>query len=70
MYLTKHPCFECAKLIANSGLTKLHVSDERPEMKAKHVETYRFLQEECGIEVIFSQRELGKVLNLTTEIAP
>ncbi len=51
MYLTKHPCLECAKMIANSGLRRLYVSDEREEMKSKHVEVYRFLQEECGLEV-------------------
>ena len=51
MYLTKHPCLECAKMIANSGLARLYVNDEREGMEPKHVEVYRFLQEECGLEV-------------------
>ncbi len=50
MYLTKHPCFECAKMIANSGLHRLFISEFR-EVEAKHTEVYRFLMEECGIEV-------------------
>jgi len=56
MYLTKHPCLECAKMIANSGLSRLFVNDEREAMEPKHIEVYRFLKEECGIEVETQQR--------------
>lgn len=51
MYVTKHPCMECAKMIANSGLARLFVHDERLEQEPKHTEVYRFLSEECGLEV-------------------
>jgi len=50
MYVTKHPCLECAKMIANSGLDRLFVSDERM-IEGKHAEVYKFLMEECGIKV-------------------
>ncbi len=54
MYLTKHPCIECAKMIANSGLHRLFVSDYRPLSEPKHIEVYRFLSEECGLEITHS----------------
>lgn len=52
IYVTKHPCLECAKLIANSGLSRLVVCCVPPvKPEERHIEVYRFLQEECGIEV-------------------
>ncbi|MCA1807699.1 MAG: dCMP deaminase family protein [Actinobacteria bacterium] len=51
MYVTKHPCWECAKLIANSGLDRLVVKPSKPTPDGHHSEgTYDFL-EECGITV-------------------
>ena len=51
MYVTKHPCFDCAKLIANSGLARLVVTAAAGPQEERHNEVYRFLQEECGMEV-------------------
>lgn len=56
MYLTKHPCMECAKMIANAGLARLLVSDERTELEPHHVDVYRFLMEDCGLEVHLEHR--------------
>jgi dCMP deaminase len=51
MYVTKHPCMECAKLIANSGLARLVVGAAAGEQEERHTGVYRFLQEDCGLEV-------------------
>lgn len=56
MYVTKHPCLECAKLIGNAGLARLHVSDERTELEPHHTAVYRFLMEECGMDVWLEHR--------------
>ena len=51
MYVTKHPCWECAKLIANSGLERLVVRPVDPTPQGHHSErTYDFL-EMCGVTV-------------------
>lgn len=53
IYVTSHCCMNCAKLIANSGLTTVHV---RPKTLAAHrdpLATYSFL-ENCGIDVYVS----------------
>lgn len=50
IYVTSHTCMGCAKLIANSGLTTLHVY---PGLEAAHrnpTQVYEFL-ERCGITV-------------------
>lgn len=49
MYCTKHPCWDCAKLIANSGLSRLEV---RPleEPRTEHHERYIWLTT-VGMEV-------------------
>jgi dCMP deaminase len=55
MYVTKHPCWECAKLIANSGLAALLVYPVEPTPPAHHsYNTYKWLQEECGLHVAVS----------------
>ena len=51
MYVTKHPCLECAKMIANSGLARLVVGASAGPQEPRHTEVHRFLQEECGVEV-------------------
>ena len=51
MYTTKHPCLECAKLIANSGLARLVVTAAAGPQEPRHTDVYRFLQEECGLAV-------------------
>jgi len=57
IYVTSHVCFNCAKLIANSGLTTLHVSAVAlPESRVQHRDpqkSYDFL-ERCGITVYVS----------------
>ena len=50
MYVTKHPCLECAKLIANSGLARLVVTAAAGPQEPRHTDVYRFLLEECGLE--------------------
>lgn len=51
MYVTKHPCQECAKLIANSGITRLCVKPHVEVEAGHHSEnTYAFL-ESCGVTV-------------------
>lgn len=53
IYVTSHCCMNCAKLIANSGLTVVNV---RPKTLAAHrdpLTTYDFL-EKCGIDVYVS----------------
>lgn len=51
MYVTKHPCLECAKLFANSGLIRLVVTKAAGEQEERHTDVYRFLMEECGMQV-------------------
>lgn len=52
MYVVKHPCWECSKLIANSGLVTLVVRPVNPTPEGHHSEqTYDFL-EACGVEVV------------------
>lgn len=51
MFVNKHPCWECSKLIANSGLSRLAVKPVNPTPDGHHSEqTYAFL-EMCGITV-------------------
>lgn len=53
IYVTSHTCMGCAKLIANSGLSTLHVY---PGVEAAHrnpANVYAFL-EQCGITVYVS----------------
>lgn len=51
IYVTSHVCFGCAKLIANSGITRVVVSTEEEARAYRNPQaSYRFLQE-CGLEV-------------------
>lgn len=51
MYVTKHPCWECAKLIANSGVVRLVVAPVDPTPVDHHShDTYDFM-ERCGVTV-------------------
>lgn len=66
MYVTKHPCMECAKLIANSGLAQIVVSPNPPTIAEKrHIAVYHFLSE-CGVsfELIIPKMP-ATVLHLT-----
>ena len=56
IYVTSHVCFNCAKLIANSGLTTLHVAPAVFLESVQHRDprkSYDFL-ERCGITVYVS----------------
>ena len=51
IYVTKHPCMGCAKLIANSGLARVVVSPTPPTLaEERHVAVYSYLAQ-CGLEV-------------------
>jgi deoxycytidylate deaminase len=51
MYITKHPCMECAKFIANSGIAYIVVSPNPPVIaEERHVTVYNFLGQ-CGVVV-------------------
>jgi dCMP deaminase len=51
IFVNKHPCWECCKLIANSGLARMVVRPVNPTPKDHHShKTYDFL-ESCGITV-------------------
>lgn len=51
IYINKHPCWECCKLIANSGLSRMVVRPVNPTPEGHHSEqTYDFM-EQCGITV-------------------
>lgn len=43
LYVTSHPCFTCAKLIANSGLSQLVVQTDRPADERNASKSYEFL---------------------------
>lgn len=50
IYVTSHVCFGCAKLIANSGITRVVVSTDEAHTHRNPAASYKFLQE-CGLEV-------------------
>lgn len=51
MYVTKHPCWECAKLIANSGITRLVVKPHIKVEDGHHSEETYFFLTSVGIVV-------------------
>lgn len=52
LYVTTDVCYPCAKLIANSGLAKVYVSDDGGDTSHRNPsKSYEFLRD-CGIEVI------------------
>jgi dCMP deaminase len=50
IYITSHPCWGCAKLIANSGLRRIVVDSDAAHLHRDPMTSYRFLME-CGLEV-------------------
>jgi len=50
IYITSHVCWGCAKLIANSGLSRVVVHAERPDLHRDPMASYTFLME-CGVDV-------------------
>lgn len=50
IYVTSHPCWGCAKLIANSGLSRVVVETPDDHGHRNPLASYRFLLE-CGLDV-------------------
>lgn len=50
IYVTSHPCWGCAKLIANSGLSRVVVQPDAAHLHRDPMASYRFLLE-CGLDV-------------------
>lgn len=50
IYITSHPCWGCAKLIANSGLARVVVQSDASHVHRNPLASYNFLLE-CGLEV-------------------
>jgi dCMP deaminase len=50
IYITSHPCWGCAKLIANSGLSRVVVESDAAHGHRDPMASYRFLLE-CGLVV-------------------
>lgn len=50
IYITSHPCWGCAKLIANSGLVRVVVEPDAAHTHRDPMASYRFLME-CGLDV-------------------
>lgn len=53
IYVTSHVCFGCAKLIANSGLSRVVVATDRADDHRNPLASYQFLIQ-CGVEVCLS----------------
>jgi dCMP deaminase len=57
IYVSSDPCWDCGKLIANSGLSTLVVkSNAKMRIVRDALTTYAFL-EQCGIQVILEDDE-------------
>lgn len=50
IYVTSHVCFGCAKLVANSGLTRVYVGTRRQDRHREPDNSYAFLRK-CGLVV-------------------
>lgn len=50
IYVTSHVCMGCAKLIANSGLTRVYVGTRRQDRHREPDNSYAFLRK-CGLVV-------------------
>lgn len=50
LYVNSHVCFSCAKLVANSGLTRVVVAPHEPATHRLPFLSYQFL-EACGLTV-------------------
>lgn len=50
IYVTSHVCFGCAKLVANSGLTRVYVATQRRDRHREPDNSYAFLRK-CGLVV-------------------
>lgn len=60
IYTTSHVCWGCAKLIANSGLSRVVVESDAAHNHRDPMTSYRFLQE-CGLEVVLPSDQMMMV---------
>jgi len=54
IYITSHPCWGCAKLIANSGLSRVVVRTATEDAHRNPLASYQFLVE-CGLTVVLPE---------------
>lgn len=54
IYVTSDMCFPCAKVVANSGLSRVVVNHGEPESHRNSDKSYDFLRQ-CGLEVVLWQ---------------
>ena len=54
LYSTTHPCSLCAKMIINTGIKRVVISDDYPDSQSKN------LLEEADIEIIFCKKKKKK----------
>lgn len=55
IYTTSHVCWGCAKLIANSGLSRVVVDSDAAHNHRNPLASYNFLTE-CGLEVVLTDQ--------------
>lgn len=56
IYITSHPCWGCAKLIANSGLSRVVVDTPDDHGHRDPLTSYKFLTD-CGLQVVLPSSE-------------
>lgn len=62
IYVTSHPCWGCAKLVANSGLSRVVVQPDAAHLHRDPMASYRFLIE-CGVDVTVQDQMIMQRLN-------
>lgn len=65
IYVTSHPCWGCAKLIANSGLRRVVVQPDAMHLHRDPMASYRFLLE-CGLDVTVQDQMIMQRLSVFT----
>lgn len=69
IYITSHVCWGCAKLIANSGLSRVVVDTAEDHTHRDPLASYQFLQD-CGLQVhLPSSPELAARIGIRSGIA-
>lgn len=68
IYITRPPCFSCAKLIANSGLNEACMVATKLNSSNKHARSINFLGE-CGIKTTLMISEINIDL-LNSQLSP
>lgn len=65
IFITSHPCWGCAKLIANSGLSRVVVQPDAAHLHRDPMASYRFLIE-CGLQVTVQDQMIMQRLSVLT----